>query len=132
MIRRPPVSTLTDTLFPYTTLFRSGSPAVLLDACDGCAPAFLRRHAPFTLVITPSHRPCGSPRMHDHTHAQHRPRTCTVAHRVSSYKKAVVYARKTVRNWGSPAITQCNSPHIDHRIRAGKHPEGDKIGSAHV
>src|SRR3546814_7497128 len=24
MIRRPPVSTLTDTLFPYTTLFRSG------------------------------------------------------------------------------------------------------------
>src|SRR3546814_12015596 len=25
MIRRPPRSTLTDTLFPYTTLFRSGS-----------------------------------------------------------------------------------------------------------
>src|SRR3546814_15639915 len=24
MIRRPPISTLTDTLFPYTTLFRSG------------------------------------------------------------------------------------------------------------
>src|SRR3546814_17777474 len=63
-------------------------------------------------------------RMHDHTHLQHRPRTCTVAPRVSSYKNAVVYARKTVRNWGSPAITQCNSPHIDHRIRAGKHPEG--------
>src|SRR3546814_18480095 len=27
MIRRPPRSTRTDTLFPYTTLFRSGSPA---------------------------------------------------------------------------------------------------------
>src|SRR3546814_8957404 len=26
MIRRPPRSTLTDTLFPYTTLFRSDSP----------------------------------------------------------------------------------------------------------
>src|SRR3546814_15707925 len=25
MIRRPPISTLTDTLFPYTTLFRSHS-----------------------------------------------------------------------------------------------------------
>src|SRR3546814_14305713 len=25
MIRRPPRSTLTDTLFPYTTLFRSGA-----------------------------------------------------------------------------------------------------------
>src|SRR3546814_14006780 len=28
MIRRPPRSTRTDTLFPYTTLFRSGSSAV--------------------------------------------------------------------------------------------------------
>src|SRR3546814_9365269 len=74
MIRRPPRATRTDTLFPYTTLFRARcstdellgaargrerflddmarrlvgpvcSPAVLLDACDGCAPAFLRRHA---------------------------------------------------------------------------------------
>src|SRR3546814_6362202 len=27
MIRRPPRSTRTDTLFPYTTLFRSGSPS---------------------------------------------------------------------------------------------------------
>src|SRR3546814_1628659 len=26
MIRRPPISTRTDTLFPYTTLFRSGRP----------------------------------------------------------------------------------------------------------
>src|SRR3546814_10094525 len=26
MIRRPPISTLTDTLFPYTTLFRSAPP----------------------------------------------------------------------------------------------------------
>src|SRR3546814_14732391 len=26
MIRRPPISTRTDTLFPYTTLFRSGIP----------------------------------------------------------------------------------------------------------
>src|SRR3546814_16649203 len=30
MIRRPPTSTRTDTLFPYTTLFRSDAP-VLLD-----------------------------------------------------------------------------------------------------
>src|SRR3546814_13237878 len=28
MIRRPPISTRTDTLFPYTTLFRSGPQAV--------------------------------------------------------------------------------------------------------
>src|SRR3546814_12279924 len=29
MIRRPPISTRTDTLFPYTTLFRSGCMIVL-------------------------------------------------------------------------------------------------------
>src|SRR3546814_19975898 len=32
MIRRPPRSTLTDTLFPYTTLFRSGIDRLLLEA----------------------------------------------------------------------------------------------------
>src|SRR3546814_8085314 len=31
MIRRPPRSTRTDTLFPYTTLFRSGLPVVIND-----------------------------------------------------------------------------------------------------
>src|SRR3546814_13626932 len=30
MIRRPPISTRTDTLFPYTTLFRSGGPLALV------------------------------------------------------------------------------------------------------
>src|SRR3546814_8234080 len=38
MIRRPPISTRTDTLFPYTTLFRS--PAFPVD--DG-QPGILRR-----------------------------------------------------------------------------------------
>src|SRR3546814_15106148 len=31
MIRRPPRSTRTDTLFPYTTLFRSNAPDVYMD-----------------------------------------------------------------------------------------------------
>src|SRR3546814_8091208 len=35
MIRRPPRSTRTDTLFPYTTLFRSGSVAQCSLNCDG-------------------------------------------------------------------------------------------------
>src|SRR3546814_19294887 len=38
MIRRPPRSTRTDTLFPYTTLFRSGSPTT--------PGAILRRRQP--------------------------------------------------------------------------------------
>src|SRR3546814_16187170 len=32
MLRRPPRSTLTDTLFPYTTRFRSGLPLLFLEA----------------------------------------------------------------------------------------------------
>src|SRR3546814_6649098 len=34
MIRRPPVTTRTDTLFPYTTLFRSGREVVELRAAQ--------------------------------------------------------------------------------------------------
>src|SRR3546814_6747284 len=42
MIRRPPRSTRTDTLFPYTTLFRSGSTAAKsapFRACNSRRPA---------------------------------------------------------------------------------------------
>src|SRR3546814_2424599 len=45
MIRRPPRSTRTDTLFPYTTLFRSS--ARFADAGEGCRlPAARKRHQP--------------------------------------------------------------------------------------
>src|SRR3546814_18815098 len=36
MIRRPPRSTRTDTLFPYTTLFRSAVAAGFLPGLTGC------------------------------------------------------------------------------------------------
>src|SRR3546814_3910480 len=38
MIRRPPRSTRTDTLFPYTTLFRSPPALVRRVACDPAGP----------------------------------------------------------------------------------------------
>src|SRR3546814_3335013 len=44
MIRRPPVSTLTDTLFPYTTLFRS----------VGCTDRTLRRWNPMLYLDWPT------------------------------------------------------------------------------
>src|SRR3546814_12884451 len=54
MIRRPPSSTLTDPLFPYTTLFRSEMRPIPVDSdgmvvderLDGCACAY----------VTPSHQ----------------------------------------------------------------------------
>src|SRR3546814_2518201 len=39
MIRRPPRSTRTDTLFPYTTLFRSDAAVFLVVAQDATGPA---------------------------------------------------------------------------------------------
>src|SRR3546814_3807099 len=38
MIRRPPRSTRTDTLFPYTTLFRSGVASMTRNGSDGLPP----------------------------------------------------------------------------------------------
>src|SRR3546814_4868516 len=48
MIRRPPRSTRTDTLFPYTTLFRSpqlGEPVFCHQEACGCAVILLARVA---------------------------------------------------------------------------------------
>src|SRR3546814_10287810 len=50
MIRRPPRSTRTDTLFPYTTLFRSGEAETQRGArLDAHAPPEVRRAAPASL-----------------------------------------------------------------------------------
>src|SRR3546814_10159542 len=51
MIRRPPRSTLTDTLFPYTTLFRSTAPSAsdavhALNASSGRAETIQQRSNP--------------------------------------------------------------------------------------
>src|SRR3546814_19774705 len=56
MIRRPPRSTRTDTLFPYTTLFRSHG-AILLVKRLGCVGAFaialdkVSEHRPMALEM---------------------------------------------------------------------------------
>src|SRR3546814_9520565 len=61
MIRRPPVSTRTDTLFPYTTLFRSRSPdrrgPARHDRGSGSRGARLfRRHVPAAERLDARHR----------------------------------------------------------------------------
>src|SRR3546814_21104132 len=56
MIRRPPRSTRTDTLFPYTTLFRScgvRQPARLLQAPAGAAPLHPGRRASGIAALPP-------------------------------------------------------------------------------
>src|SRR3546814_5764648 len=73
MIRRPPRSTRTDTLFPYTTLFRSSqrtvSPGDLLHSPQ--SPAFPRRHSLMNLriarLILVAMRLSGASRSEEHT-----------------------------------------------------------------
>src|SRR3546814_4481217 len=59
MIRRPPRSTRTDTLFPYTTLFRSALP--------GCTPRRTMTDRPDS--VPPQHQPRqpGHERSEEHT-----------------------------------------------------------------
>src|SRR3546814_14167055 len=61
MIRRPPISTRTDTLFPYTTLFRSILDRIALD--PPLAFVVERRRVPFERL-----EPLGRERGHVVTH----------------------------------------------------------------
>src|SRR3546814_3108408 len=75
MIRRPPRSTRTDTLFPYTTLFRSPRPAQMAGPAVHGARSLalcrfeprwpLRTGAPGVPVVLPGD--CGEPRSEEHT-----------------------------------------------------------------
>src|SRR3546814_4160184 len=50
MIRRPPRSTRTDTLFPYTTLFRSASDEEIRYLCDAANQYFAQSIGPEDVV----------------------------------------------------------------------------------
>src|SRR3546814_20859876 len=70
MIRRPPRSTRTDTLFPYTTLFRSAEPVAFhgLEQCAVAAAGSTRR-----LAASLAHNVCAGrqhrPAADDHLHS---------------------------------------------------------------
>src|SRR3546814_10102185 len=53
MIRRPPRSTLTDTLFPYTTLFRSGGQVALSPGANGLPGALSIQAGALAIQIKP-------------------------------------------------------------------------------
>src|SRR3546814_12095697 len=55
MIRRPPRSTRTDTLFPYTTLFRSSSSTDRLDESRVDRPSHLQMKKEF-IILERGHR----------------------------------------------------------------------------
>src|SRR3546814_10737602 len=68
MIRRPPRSTRTDTLFPYTTLFRSPSPPKAVPVKVALTP-WMKVSLPVPKWISPGLRvrPAASRRSEEHT-----------------------------------------------------------------
>src|SRR3546814_10398119 len=71
MLRRPPRSTRTDTLFPITTLFRSHQPGAARQRPNGTARHFRdRRGKPHRRAVRQFHeRPGVPPRSEEHTSA---------------------------------------------------------------
>src|SRR3546814_18002759 len=71
MIRRPPRSTRTDTLFPYTTLFRSRAREKLIDAkrtiSEGRSPAQEKQHDKRRLKEAKRFGEFGEKRSEEHT-----------------------------------------------------------------
>src|SRR3546814_10021601 len=65
MIRRPPRSTRTDTLFPYSTLFRSGSGPPRSRRAAPRAPRSDRHRRPRPAAVPPTARRCR--RSEEHT-----------------------------------------------------------------
>src|SRR3546814_4805144 len=66
MIRRPPISTRTDTLFPYTTLFRSKSG--IPDRVRDDEGEWMTAPHPQTAPMPPSH---STPRLHPRAQRTH-------------------------------------------------------------
>src|SRR3546814_21160047 len=63
MIRRPPRSTRTDTLFPYTPLFRSAPSAATRVDADATPRRALAMNLPARPAVTASNRPIAMPRL---------------------------------------------------------------------
>src|SRR3546814_19521715 len=108
MILRPPRSTRTDTLFPYTTLFRSHHAVHLAqqllhapEAAAGKDRLLVRHHAPPVLVFAGAASAASSPRGSS---------TCT---RYSPYPAASLPSRST--NSRDAGFMQSRNPHVCRR-----------------
>src|SRR3546814_15447776 len=99
MIRRPPRSTRTDTLFPYTTLFRSQTGRLAPAATvDGLADALDE------LVADDDRRQAFTRQATEHAHQQ-----------FSQKRYAQAYLQTYKRLYHTPALPQCGPPAASSR-----------------
>src|SRR3546814_4261544 len=113
MIRRPPRSTRTDTLFPYTTLFRSDREVPFVEPRDELAADELERHR----------------RQREHADADPDRRPWP-RHRLGQSARVALLRPDDDLHFllGDAAADQ----HREHRWHEGERQEEREIGRAHV
>src|SRR3546814_3720427 len=103
MIRRPPRSTRTDTLFPYTTLFRSWIVGPIAAAMlPGTAPSAAIAATVFsrTLPYAPRHPACAAPITRSEEHTSELQSLMRISYAVFCLKKKI--HRKKNHNTHTP------------------------------
>src|SRR3546814_15305651 len=120
MIRRPPRSTRTDTLFPYTTLFRSRTDDGANGRRDGGAHRRLGR-APHPLRHGEGARPRDGPRRHPPARKERRP-LGRLAHRMSALlaveeAQARLFALHGPLGSDNLAFSESLGRHLSHKDR---------------
>src|SRR3546814_10253050 len=122
MIRRPPRSTRTDTLFPYTTLFRSVRPARPAPASAARPPCtHARYHLDAVWADTPSSTTtstCRRPRRRSEEHTSELQSLMRISYAVFCLKK-----KKNIltQNYIQTSHTQHNTTHTTTYTRT--HPK---------
>src|SRR3546814_18959502 len=102
MIRRPPRSTRTDTLFPYTTLFRSHNVDDRAGAIDLAAPVYDLRDVGDLIVL---HDP--NPVVVEKCYLQNLPSAAVITN--CPLASAVVHLRSDARRVGKECVRTCRS-----------------------
>src|SRR3546814_4941433 len=92
MIRRPPRSTRTDTLFPYTTLFRSAR----VGESSGSTSYHLRQLAAYGMVVDAADRGTGRERWRSEEHTSELQSLMRISYAVFCLKKKKINTKTKI------------------------------------
>src|SRR3546814_8228812 len=113
MIRRPPRSTRTDTLFPYTTLFRSslGNPYLIVSG-DGAQPPAASpawtQHPPFASGRRRRFRPAAGSTVRSEEHTSELQSLMRISYAVFCLKKKTLINKYQERSHASISARKLN------------------------
>src|SRR3546814_3589565 len=119
MIRRPPRSTRTDTLFPYTTLFRSGAGWDRGAECRGAGRLYPPRLPQRRARPSAGGRPCRSARRRSEEHTSELQSLMRISYAVFCLKKKTTLTHNKL-NKITPQTQTDNTNHKTQPMRKNK------------